>query len=113
MLSKSCENSIVCWKSGSLDSEKEKEQGTTIIHKLDVSIMMLTIKNTCHWEPSLKNLWTPIKSFQCYIQIRDCEIWFVRFSTDLEEKTLALGNTKGKIYTWDLTVLYIIWLSLT
>ena len=39
VLSKSCENSIVCWKSGSLDqSEKEKEQRTTIIHKLDVSI---------------------------------------------------------------------------
>jgi len=72
VLSKSCENSIVCWKPGTLDqSEREKEQRTTIIHKLD---------------------------------IRDCEIWFVRFSTDLEEKTLALGNTKGKIYTWDLTV---------
>ena len=72
VLSKSCENSIVIWKAGSLDqSEREKEQRTTIIHKLD---------------------------------IRDCEIWFVRFSTDLEEKTLALGNTKGKIYTWDLTV---------
>ena len=41
VLSKSCENSIVCWKSGSLDqSEKEKEQRTTIIHKLDVSIIM-------------------------------------------------------------------------
>ena len=112
MLSKSCENSIVCWKSGSLDqSEKEKEQRTTIIHKLDVSIMMLTGQK--HWDPSLILLRTSIKLFQCYIQIRDCEIWFVRFSTDLEEKTLALGNTKGKIYTWDLTVLYIICLSLT
>ena len=48
-----------------------------------------------------------LRSFsnQIIFQIRDCEIWFVRFSTDLEEKTLALGNTKGKIYTWDLTVL--------
>jgi len=75
VLSKSCENSIVCWKPGTLSqdqqNEREREQRSTIIHKLD---------------------------------IRDCEIWFVRFSTDLQEKTLALGNTRGKIYTWDLTV---------
>ena len=42
VLSKSCENSIVCWKPGTLDqSEREKEQRTTIIHKLDVRMMMV------------------------------------------------------------------------
>ena len=42
VLSKSCENSIVCWKPGTLDqSEREKEQRTTIIHKLDVRMMMM------------------------------------------------------------------------
>ena len=109
MLSKSCENSIVCWKSGSLDqSEKEKEQRTTIIHKLDVSIS----DGDYVWKLvgiHLMKGWTISDKFtyvnQILFQIRDCEIWFVRFSTDLEEKTLALGNTKGKIYTWDLTVL--------
>ena len=44
VLSKSCENSIVCWKPGTLDqSEREKEQRTTIIHKLDVRIMIMII----------------------------------------------------------------------
>jgi polycomb protein EED len=75
VLSKSCENTIVCWKAGGLEPSKEgerPEQGrTTVIHRLDV---------------------------------RDCEIWFIRFATDSEDKVLALGNTKGKIYTWDLTV---------
>jgi len=79
VFSKSCENSIVCWKPGSLDAEvgekqeynKAEQNKTTVIHKLEV---------------------------------KDCEIWFVRFSTDLEDKVLALGNTKGKIYVWDLMV---------
>ena len=44
VLSKSCENSIVCWKPGTLDqSEREKEQRTTIIHKLDVRMQMMVI----------------------------------------------------------------------
>ena len=44
MLSKSCENSIVCWKPGTLDqSEREKEQRTTIIHKLDVSVVIMVM----------------------------------------------------------------------
>ena len=119
MLSKSCENSIVCWKPGTLDqSEREKEQRTTIIHKLDVSVVIMVmfrlvqvLKETVGTDGTLTKDWS---IFVCKIvslflsQIRDCEIWFVRFSTDLEEKTLALGNTKGKIYTWDLTVLCMI-----
>ena len=74
VLSKSCENSIVCWKAGGLEEAgdaKEKDAKTTVIQKLDV---------------------------------RDCEIWFMRFATDLGDRVLALGNTKGRIYTWDLTV---------
>ena len=43
MLSKSCENSIVCWKPGTLSqdqqNEREREQRSTIIHKLDVGII--------------------------------------------------------------------------
>lgn len=78
ILSKSCENSIVCWKPGTLDSkpteagmEKASENKTTVIHKLD---------------------------------FKDCEIWFIRFSLDKEEQVLALGNQTGKIYVWDLNV---------
>jgi polycomb protein EED len=65
VLSKACDNSIVCWRPGVDGGE------TTVIHKLKVD---------------------------------NCELWFVRFSTDLEDSVLALGNSNGKIYTWDLMV---------
>jgi polycomb protein EED len=75
IISKSCENSIVCWKPGHLDSNRTEksssEDETTIIQKLDA---------------------------------KDCDIWFIRFCMDSEEKTLALGNRTGKILVWDLDV---------
>jgi len=77
VLSKSCENTIVCWKPGDLRSRsnledlKVGESKVTIINKLD---------------------------------FKDCEIWFVRFSMDARQKLLALGNQVGKTYLWDLDV---------
>jgi len=80
VLSKSCENTIVCWKPGLVnhsDNIKVEEDGksadnkVTVIHK---------------------------------IGLRDCEIWFVRFSLDAAQRVLALGNQVGRTYVWDLEV---------
>ena len=76
VLSKSCENKIICWKPGTLESdgvnEKHSENKSTIIHKLE---------------------------------LKDCEIWFMRFSLDPSGSLLALGNQTGKTLVWDLDVL--------
>jgi len=84
VLSKSCENSIVCWKPGLLhgDNLNTSVQGqaggaeksdfkTTVIHKLEV---------------------------------KDCEIWFIRFCLEASGSVLALGNQVGRVYVWDLGV---------
>ena len=74
VLSKSCENTIVCWKAGDLRSDepvKVGESKVTILHKFDY---------------------------------KDCDIWFVRFSLDARQTMLALGNQIGKTYLWDLDV---------
>ena len=78
VLSKSCENTIVCWKPGVLDQDGSKKQfkdlsenKVTVIHK---------------------------------IGFKDCEIWFIRFSMDRQQKLLALGNQVGRTYIWDMDV---------
>ncbi|XP_071503918.1 polycomb protein eed-like [Diadema antillarum] len=75
VLSKSCENCIVCWKPGlihdALDAIKPSMSQVTVLHRFD------------------------------YTQ---CDIWFMRFSMDYRQRILALGNQIGKIFVWDLEV---------
>lgn len=81
VLSKSTENSIVCWHPGTLNSLDRtrdthntvtaNESEVTIFHKFDYT---------------------------------HNEIWFVRFSMDFHQTTMAIGNQKGQIYVWDLEV---------
>ncbi|XP_052809921.1 polycomb protein EED-like [Mya arenaria] len=33
---------------------------------------------------------------------RDCDIWYMRFCIDSEQKMMALGNQVGRIYIWDM-----------
>ncbi|ESO12851.1 hypothetical protein HELRODRAFT_105574 [Helobdella robusta] len=77
VLSKSCDNKIVCWKPNRLSTfdtrfiKTSDGHVTSVLHKFDFSA---------------------------------CEIWFMRFSLDYDQKILAVGSQTGKIFVWDLDV---------
>ncbi|XP_060556108.1 polycomb protein EED-like [Ruditapes philippinarum] len=35
---------------------------------------------------------------------KECDIWYMRFSLDAQQKTMALGNQVGRIFVWDIDV---------
>lgn len=77
ILSKSCENSIVCWRPGKLEN------------LIDLSLpSKYTSDTTC--------------SIMENFVVKNCDIWFLRFSVDSGMKFLALGNKIGQIYIFDL-----------
>ena len=78
VLSKSCENAIVMWKPGKIDADLES------------------------FLPRDKYVSDATSTFIHQFELKDSEIWFMRFSMDDDQKTMALGNMNGKVYVWDL-----------
>ncbi|PIK47995.1 putative polycomb protein eed-A [Apostichopus japonicus] len=75
VLSKSCENAIICWKPGSintpLEDVKPNETQVTVLYRFEYT---------------------------------SCDIWFMRFSIDYWQRVIALGNQIGKVFVWDINV---------
>lgn len=74
VLSKSCENSIVCWRPGGrLEADdgvlKPGDTSVSIVHRFEY---------------------------------KACEIWFIRFALDYWRNFMALGNLNGKTFMWEL-----------
>ncbi|RWS14956.1 polycomb protein EED-like protein [Dinothrombium tinctorium] len=80
VLSKSCENAIICWKPGKLENAT------------DIGLPKNQYINDCST--------TTIHRFE----YKESDIWFIRFSMDEDQKIMAVGNQTGKIYVWDLDV---------
>ena len=57
---------------------------------------LLTQSGVTHTDTNV----TVIHMFDC----KDCDIWFMRFSMDLWQRILVLGNQVGRTYVWDLAV---------
>lgn len=81
VLSKSCDNRIVCWKPGKL---------------ADIEIWAKKTEGSITTAPA--NEVSMLHDFE----YRECDIWFMRFSTDYQQKVLALGNQNGKVFVWDI-----------
>jgi len=81
ILSKSCENCIVCWRPGNAPG-------------------------TMHESPKLKpeEKEKPESWVLHRFEYRECEIWYMRFSLDYSQQIMALGNQVGHVFVWDLDV---------
>lgn len=73
VLSKSCENCVVCWKPGlfqeSLQTITRNNKNVSILHTF---------------------------------KLVDCDIWYVRFGLDFGQKNLAVGTQNGKVNIWNI-----------
>lgn len=76
VLSKSCQNVMTMWRPG----------------KAPIEDYVLPQKYTTDSTASII----------CHYRVKHCNLWFVRFSMDPKKRFLALGNTQGKIYLFDL-----------
>ncbi|XP_059153867.1 polycomb protein EED-like [Physella acuta] len=97
VLSKSCENCIVCWRPGSHhDPLKVKCDEPAKVRCEEPA------KMKCD-EPgkgkSDDNVWVLHR-----FEYKECEIWYMRFSLDYNQQVMALGNQVGHIFVWDLEV---------
>ena len=84
--------------------QKMAENKVTVIHKIGFKVQVIfdEIFILCNAKDCFL-----VFFFVLYLDpylIQDCEIWFVRFSMDKNQKIMALGNQIGRTYVWDMDV---------
>lgn len=77
IISKSCEDKIVCWRPGRFENPTDLNLPTRY-----------TTDTTC----------SILENFE----VKHCDIWFLRFSIDRSMKHLALGNKIGEVFIFDI-----------
>lgn len=73
IVSKSCENLVRLWKPGGGEG-----------CELDLRLRDSRVQHLHH------------------LEVRDCDIWFIRFDIDVRHRVIALGSSTGRCYIWDL-----------
>jgi len=76
VLSKSCDNKIICWRPKLLDNKSD---------------LAINKPNELNKEISL------IDKFS----FKACNIWFIKFSMNQQQTMLSVGNSEGITYVWD------------
>nr|VZI42690.1 unnamed protein product [Spirometra erinaceieuropaei] len=108
IISKSCENSVVIWKPGSLDTPPGGGGGSDRVNGLILPTRLKSVGHTKRNGGITSMTGVPTEhhcSILHQLKIPDCNLWYIRFDLDLENRLLALGTGTGplRIYIWDLS----------
>jgi polycomb protein EED len=95
LLSKSTTNTIILWIPTS--SMQDNNLGRASSSESDDSASEDENEGPSSDENS-KNDFVVFRTFR----LSDCEVWYMKFGTNLDNRLLAMGNSKGKIKIWDI-----------
>ncbi|VUZ41211.1 unnamed protein product, partial [Hymenolepis diminuta] len=107
VISKSCENRVVVWMPGNVDSKTSLDLKAIEPPRQDAIVDDYT--TTRPTQVTGLPVETGCSMLHC-LQMDDTELWYIRFDLHLQQRLLALGTGAGspRIYLWDLSELSMI-----